>query len=176
MTDSFAGLATGSVDVTVNPAPIIMLSPVADSYVEERFPNATHGSEDRIHVDAHFPQMAYLRFDLTGLTGVVQSAIIELKVKNASNTGGTIHSVSNTSWDENTLTFNNRPIIDGPALDTLGSVVKNEIVQVDVTQAINGGGLYSFAIVTDSSNGVQYQSREGVTGMPTLIINMGSGS
>jgi parallel beta-helix repeat protein len=176
VTDSFAGLATGSVDVVVNPAPVITLSPVADSYVEQRFPDATHGSEDRIRIDAHFPQTAYLRFDLTGLAGVVQSAILELKVKNESNTGGTIHSVSDNSWDENTLTFNNRPVIDGPALDTLGPVVKNEIIQMDVTQAISGGGVYSFAIVSDSSNGVQYQSREGSTGIPTLIINMGSGS
>ncbi len=176
VTDSFAGLAMGSVDVVVNPAPVIEVFPVADSYVEERFPDATHGSEDRIHIDAHFPQTAYLRFDLTGLTGVVQSAIIELKVKNESNTGGTIHSVSDNSWDENTLTFNNRPIIDGPALDTLGPAVKNEIVQMDVTQAINGGGIYSFAIVSGSSNGVQYKSREGLTGIPKLIINMGDGS
>lgn len=175
VTDSFGGLATGNVGVQVNPAPVIVVTPVADSYVEERFPDATHGSEDRIHIDAHFPQTAYLRFDLTGLTGVVQSATIDFKVKNESNTGGTIHSVSNNSWDENTLTYNNRPSIDGPALDTAGVAVKNEIVQMDVTQAINGGGVYSFAIVSDSSNGVQYQSREGATG-PTLTITMGSGS
>ena len=176
VTDSFAGLATSSTNVIVNPAPIITLNPVADSYVEERFPNATHGSEDRIHIDAHFPQTAYLRFDLTGLTGVVQSAVIELKVKNESNTGGTIHSVSNNTWDENALTFNNRPVIDGPILDTAGQAVKNEIIQMDVTNAITGAGVYSFAIVSGSSNGVQYQSREAATGKPTLVVNLDSGS
>lgn len=176
ITDSFAALAMGSVDVTVNPAPILMLPPVADSYVEERFPDATHGSEDRIRIDGHFPQTAYLRFDLTGLTGVVQSAVIELDVRNESNVGGTIHSVSDNTWDENTLTFNNSPVIDGPALDTLGPVAKNDIVQMDVTQAINGGGIYSFAIVSSSTNGVQYRSREGLTGTPVLIVNLGGGS
>jgi len=175
VTDGFGGVAMSSVDVTVEPGPILMQPPVADSYVEENSPDATHGSEDRLHIDGHLPQTAYLRFDLTGLTGVVQSAVIELDVRNASNTGGTIHSVSDNTWDENTLTFNNSPIIDGPALDTLGPVARNDIVQMDVTQAINGGGLYSFAIVSSSSNGVQYRSREGLTGTPVLIVDLGGG-
>jgi hypothetical protein len=55
-------------------------------------------------------------------------------------------------------------------LDTLGKVVVGDIVELDVTPAIDKNGIYSFAIVSDKANGADYLSREDLENPPKLII------
>ena len=107
---------------------------------------------------------------MTGLSGTVQSARLRLEVVNRSSFGGTIYSIYDNSWDERTVTFNTRPVIDGPALDALGIVEVGDIVELDVTAAITGDGIYSFAMDSNVTNGADYRSREDLTNPPTLII------
>ena len=45
--------------------------------------------------------------------------------------------MTNTSWPES-ITWNTRPAIDGPALATPGAVTLNQVVEVDVTAAVGG--------------------------------------
>ncbi len=90
---------------------------------------------------------------MTGLSGTVQSARLRLEVVNRSGFGGTIYSISDNSWDEDTVTFDTRPVIDGPALDALGKVRVGDIVGLDVTAAITGDGIYSFAIDSNDTDG-----------------------
>jgi len=98
----------------------------------------------------------------------VQSARLRLKVVDASVFGGTIYPISNNSWGETTVTYNTRPVIDGPALSALGAVSVGDIVEFDVTAAISGNGTYNFATASNNSDGVYYRSRE--TSNPPLLI------
>ena len=175
VSDGRGGTATGSVGVTVQPVgggggTQVTFTPVADTYVNTNSPNTNYGSRTTLQVDSSPTKIAYLRFNVTGLSGAVQSARLRLEVVDASVFGGTIHSISNNSWGEKTVTYNTRPAIDGPALAALGAAAVGNIVELDVTAAIPGNGTYSFAIDSNSSNGVYYRSREDVINPPLLII------
>jgi hypothetical protein len=169
--DGRGGSDTGTVDVTVNPVgDEVTLTPVADTFVSSSKPNINYGSTMVLEVDGSPIKITYLRFDVAGLSGAVQSARLRLQAVNGSGVGGTLYSLFNNSWNENTVTYNTRPIIDGPVLGVLGPVSIGSIVEIDVTSAISGNGTYSFAIDSNSSNGAHYRSREDLSNPPVLII------
>jgi parallel beta-helix repeat protein len=173
VSDGRGGLDTGTVDVTVDPAPVgevLSFRPVADAWVDSSAPDTNRGGGTRLSVDASPVHISYLRFEVTGLTSPVQSALLQLQVANGSPFGGTIHAVSDNGWDEFTITYNNRPAVDGPALDNLGAVSVGAVVELDITSAIQQDGQYSFAIDSTNRDGVEYRSREGSTNTPMLFI------
>ena len=177
VSDGNGGTATGTVNLTVLPeqqssgdSTAVAFYPVADASVNGRRSSANNGSSSSLEVDGSPAKIAYMRFNVAGLTGAVQSARVRLHVTNASSFGGTIYSISNNTWNESSLNFNNRPAIDGAALDALGKVNVGDIVELDVTDAIGGNGVFSFAIDSSSSNGAIYGSRESSNGAPELII------
>ena len=86
--------------------------------------------------------------------------------------GGSIHPITNCTWDEHTITWNTQPAIDGPALATLGAVATGQLVDFDVTSAIPGDGVYCFALDTSSTDGVDYNSREGTGQHPVLVVQV----
>jgi len=145
-------------------------TPAADTYVSSGSPNTNFGSAKVLEVDGDPTDITYLRFKVTGLSGTVLSAHLRFDCVNGSSSGGTLHHMSDNSWDENTATFNTRPAIDGPILDTCGAVSPGNMVELDVTPAIHGNGTYSFAILSNNGNGADYRSREDSTNWPTLDI------
>jgi hypothetical protein len=56
--------------------------------------------------------------------------------------------------------------------DTLGAVGLGDIVEVDVTSAIQQDGQYSFAINSSHSNGAEYRSRENSPNTPVLLVTL----
>jgi hypothetical protein len=132
-----------------------------------------------LRVDASPIRQSFLRFTVSGVgSRAVTQALVRLTVGPAngavSDSGGSIHQISDNSWSEASTTYNNRPAIDGPALFTQGPVGHQE-VDFDVTAAVTGDGTYNFAIDTTSTDGVDYQSREATTGQPVLILTLGGG-
>ncbi len=47
-----------------------------------------------------------------------------------------------------------------------------QIADFDVTSAIRGDGVYCFAVDTTSTDGVDYDSREGTGQHPTLVVQV----
>jgi parallel beta-helix repeat protein len=173
VTDSFGALAEGSVEVTVEPAPhadILSFLPTADAWVDETLPDMNQGGSKRLNVDGSAIETSFLRFEVTGLTAPVQYAWLEFTVYRASVDGGTLHAVADNSWGEFTLTYNNQPVYDSDVLATVGAVSKDEILQLDVTQAIDQDGEYSFAIVGNGRDGWAVRSREDPANTPRLFI------
>jgi hypothetical protein len=173
--DGKGGIVTGTVDVTVVPAAggggaEVTFTPVADAYVQSNAPTSNFGFTSTLKVDGSPVKISYLRFDLTGIIGAVQSAYLRLVCINGSPSGGAIHSVSNIIWGEGTVTFNNAPEIDGPALGVIGAVNEGDVVEIDVTPVIAGNGIYSFGIVSNNGDAVKYSSREDLTNSPVLVI------
>lgn len=117
----------------------------------------------------------YLKFQISGLVGPVQSAKLRMLVESSSDDGGSIYLVSNnyagttTPWEESGLTWNNGPLLTGNVLSSLGEIKSGTMVEFDVSSAINGNGIYSFAIKNGSSDSGRYSSKEGSTA-PELII------
>jgi len=106
----------------------------------------------------------------------ISSARLRLQVAKVTNaqsvSGGSIHPITNCRWDERTVSWNTRPVIDGPALATLGAVAQGQLVDFDVTAAISGDGVYCFAIDNASVDGVSYNSREASAGRPAMILTV----
>ena len=151
----------------------ISLPPTDDSYVRSDNPGGNFGSqgEMRVRDTGNLKIRAYLKFNVSGLTGAVQNATIRLKVTNASNDGGTIFLSENT-WDEASLTFNTEPALLSGPLSSVGAV--STIAEFDVTSAVTGNGTFSFSIQNNSSDLVRYSTKEGSVA-PELIITLATG-
>ena len=161
-----APTATATSTPTAVPS-VLNFSPVGDAYVRSDFPNSNYGSNTDMRVVGS-PNIisGYFKFNLTGLSGVPQSAKLRLYVTDPSSVGGAIYQVSNnyngttTPWVESGLKYNNAPPASGTPLSTLGSVLTGTWVEFDVKSAINGDGVYSFAITSSSTNSVYYSAIE----------------
>ncbi|MGH7454200.1 MAG: DUF7594 domain-containing protein, partial [bacterium] len=170
-----AGTATSSNDFAVVVA--LTFGPTDDAYVQSSSPTRNFGTSSQLQVrrTSSVQLNAYLKFNISGLSGSVQSAKLRLYVADAGNDGGTIYKVSNnylgtsTPWLERGLTWNNAPTISGNPEASAGAVSVGQTVELDVTAAITGNGVYSFAVRNNSSNAVSYRSKQG-SNPPVLVI------
>src|SRR5207244_8585733 len=167
--------------VTAGPVGTVL----ADTYVQSDLSTTNFGTKPQIFVDngtATNPgttgvQHTFLRVSVSGVgASLVTGAHLKLQVANVTNsgsvTGGTIHAITNCSWDEHTMTWNTAPAIDGPALATVGACAAGQIVDFDVNPAIPGDGVYCFAIDTTSTDSAIYNSREGSGVPPALVVQV----
>ena len=149
-------------------------SPVADSYVNAVSPGSNYGSQNRLRVDGSPTVNSYLRFDLSGLSGEVQSATLRLYPTSAASNGISVHDVSDDSWQETALTFNNAPPI-GPAVATSGRVTADTPVALDVTSLVDTGGPVSLAVGTPGTTAIALGSREDLVRTPVLTVDTAPG-
>ena len=131
----------------------------------------------RLEVDGSPVKHAFFRVRVSGVGArQVTSARLRLHVSNVSHSqsvaGGRIHAITGCAWDERTVTAKTQPAIDGPVLSTVGAVARGQVVDFDVTSAIQGDGVYCFALDTSSTDGVDYNSREGAGQHPALAIQV----
>ncbi len=148
----------------------------ADTSVSAEEPDANFGSLTFLEVDGQPEQIIFLRFLVTDLGETLASATLRLNTVNPSPSGGIIYGISDNAWDEDGITFNTQPWIDGEPLDTLGSVSVGDTVEFDVRGAMDGDGYYSFAIVSEDYDGADYRSREDSVEPPTLVVTTGGRS
>jgi hypothetical protein len=170
-----------TVTVTSGPSERTFLPP-DDAQVKSTSPTGNYGPFTTIRLrNSSEIYNSYLKFNVIGLSGTVQSAKVRLFCTDPSDEGGKIHLVSNnylgtsTPWLESGLTWNNAPTIGGTPLSLKGAVSLNTWVEFDVTAAIVGDGIYSFGLTSGSANSVLYSSREGVN-PPELVVQVGSGA
>jgi len=175
-----AGTATSANDFTV--IMTLTLGPTDDAYVQSTKPAKNFGtaSDLRVRKTSTVQFNTFLKFNITGLSGSVSSARLRLYVVDAGSDGGSIYSVSNNylgtsnPWLETGLKWNNAPAISGAPLASIGAVSVGQTVEVDVTAAVTGNGVYSFGLTNNSSNLVSYSSKEGSTD-PQLVIQFSVG-
>jgi len=155
----------------------VIFNPRHDTFVKSSSATTNYGTGTTIRQRKTGTEtlISYLKFDVSGLTGPAQSAKLRLYVTDTSNDGGGIYVVSNnylgtsTAWTQTGLKWNNAPAISGTALSIVGAVSVGSWVEFDVTSAISGNGLYSFGLKNNSSDVVQYASKEAVN-KPELVI------
>ncbi len=178
------GLASNEATVAIRvggsaPAETLTFDIVSDAYVRSTRPTRNHGSSPELRVrQSKADYNIYLKFKVENLTGSVAGARIRLHTFDGSKDGGTVHSTSNNfkdstvPWDEATLIWNNAPDVTTGPLSAVGAVDAGQIVEFDVTQAMQREGLYSFVISSTSSNSARYDSKEGAN-PPQLIVETG---
>jgi len=156
------------------PSPVSTFVPVADARVNEGSPGQNYGNETtlRLRDSSGSRQHSYLLFDLSSLSGSVQSARLRLYCTDSGASGGSLHAVA-TGWTESGLTWNNRPSLPAASLGSLGAVSTSTWYEVDVTAAVQGPGPVALAIAGGTSNTVLYSSRQGAH-PPELVVTTGT--
>jgi len=114
---------------------------------------------------------SYLKFNVSGLSGTVTSVKLRLFVTDAGPDSGHVHAVPST-WSESTLDWNNRPVIGGPELGSVGASTVGQYIEFDLgSSALGAGnGTYSFGIRTTSTNSVIFNTSEAATNRPQLVV------
>ncbi len=163
--DTSCGQLVSTVSTTFNP--------VADASVLANRPTSNLGSRSQLRLDATPTMNSYLRFDVQSLTGTVNSATLRLFVDTTSSVGFTAHEVTDNSWAEDGITFDNAPAI-GTVINSSGATTAGSYVEVDVTSYITGNGLASLALTTTDTSLIAAQSREGAN-PPELIVETTAG-
>jgi hypothetical protein len=109
------------------------------------------------------------------VTGAVQSATLRLFATNGSSNGPSLYLTDNT-WSETGITWNNRPAPTGGAVANVGAVAGNTWAEFNVTAQVTGNGTYNFVLLPDSTDGMTLTSREGtLANRPQLVLTFTSG-
>jgi len=153
-------------------APVTFL-PSADAYVRDSSPTSNYGNATSLRADASPVDRSYLRFNVQGLGGPVTRATLRVFATSASSQGYQARSVSDNSWGELTINYNNSPTVGG-LLGSSGAMGANTWTSVDVTSFITGNGSFNLALTTTSSTAMSFSSRQA-TNPPQLVIETQNG-
>lgn len=148
----------------------------ADARVKASNPTQNYGSGATLQVDGASDSglESFLQFTVTGVSSKVQHAVLRLFVTdNGTNDGPAIYLTDN-SWKEKDINWNNRPQPSSDVLDNKGSIDPNSWVEYNVTSRVTGDGTFSFVLIADSNDGVVFSSRQG-SKPPQLELTFGDG-
>ncbi len=149
------------------------LTPVADSQVQEDAPTGNFGTTTTLRVDGSPVSIAYLKFDVRGLTVAPTKATLKVFVPTSTTTSINAGKVADSTWTETGLNWTNRPAVSPPSIPSPTPIAANSFVSYDVTTMVTGNGLVSFAIDTTSATSKSLPSRENATvaNRPQLVID-----
>lgn len=118
--------------------------------------------------------VAYLSFDLSAFSGTVQSAQLQVTardVTSADGDGGHVYAVADTSWSEDSLTWNGRPAL-GAYLGSFGPLTQARVATIDVTAGTVAGGRVAFAILAAGANATHLSSKEDGDGSQSPLLGV----
>ena len=149
----------------------VVFTPAADARVDAGLPDTNFGTTKALLVDeTPVERQAYVRFDVTGLSGTVESARLRLFAYDGSADGPAVAAAA-TDWDERTVTWSARPPTLGAALADTGAVATGTWLELDVTAAVTGNGAYAFALLPTSGDGVDMYSKDSPQ-PPQLVVTV----
>lgn len=137
------------------------LLPIEDAGVDASLGGAVYPDEEDLPIESSY-EVSYLLYDLSALQGTVTSARLTLHARadaHAQGDGGTVYAVADTSWQEESLCWDDRPALGAP-LASFGAVGPLDAVTLDVTPGVTAGGLVAFAIASDGTDGAHFSSKE----------------
>ncbi len=170
----------------------ITLSPVADAQVRGGiYSNTNYGSDvEMVTTNTGNPDYnydSYLRFDISSLPANNSSVKLRLyaKLGNSNSTSITaqLFNVSSQNWDENIITYANKPAPQTTVLATVAvNSTANAYYELDITSHINAlktAGATSVSLVIknatfDNSNRIVFRSKENTSNRPQLVSTVGS--
>jgi hypothetical protein len=150
------------------------LNPAADAYVRSgSYANQNFGTSSLMQADTDESgtiTQSYVRYSIGNL-GTITSAKLRFYITNGTSSGPEIRRISDSAWGETTITWNNKPAVDGVLLGTVGSVSALGWLEVDVTSHVTSNSVLSFAMIPRSSDGMNTSTREASSNKPELVIN-----
>lgn len=131
--------------------------PYGNGYVSQSEPARSFNSATVLKVDGSPRLESYLQFhvDTEGLN--VRLARLWLHATDPSPDGPLLYRTRD-DWSEDSLTWNTRPGLLGSPMGDLGAVDDDTWVSYDVTAVVRQAGFYSFGLIPQSGNGVDFSS------------------
>lgn len=148
------------------------VSVAADAYSRSDRPNNNYGGTNRIVAAAgSSTDHGFLRFDVQLAAGTtVTKATLRVHAQSQSgSTGVSLRDVSNTTWGERTLTWNNEPPL-GSVVDQATGYAKGSWVSLNASSLVKGAGPVSMALTTTSSGSGSFDSHESAGNRPQLVL------
>ncbi|VGO17556.1 hypothetical protein PDESU_06153 [Pontiella desulfatans] len=145
---------------------------VHDAYIQGTTPFNT--SELKIEANN---RVAYLQFDVSGISDDVVSAQLSLTCAGDAGSGTIrLYKGSHNTWTETTLTDANKPATGAEVGSMSGSFALGTTYEFDVTSLLDGDGTYTLVAKMDSGgNDAWFSSKEGATAPKlTVVYNKGS--
>jgi hypothetical protein len=148
--------------------------PEADTYVSAASPGTNYGSDDTLLLDQgdssnpDDTQHIYLRFNVSGVVGNVQSAVLRMYAVNQGD-AGEVRTSSDVTWAETAPTWDSPLPADGAVAGLLLSPAVDDWAEGDVTAGVRGNGLVTFVIQPTGTDGADFHSREN-TNKPQLVV------
>ena len=115
---------------------------------------------------------SYLRFTVQGVNGPIRRVTLRIYANSASSSGYSIGNVTNNTWAENTINYNNAPAIGSPVV-TSTSFGAGVWTTVDVTSLVTGNGTFNLGLYTTSSTAISFNSRQASINLPQLVVEIG---
>jgi hypothetical protein len=161
--------ARATVRRTTSAADTTAFAPVADAYIDASKPAASYGSSTKLLVDSSPRRVAYLRFDVQGLAGTVDRAVLSVAPSGKVGAGYEVRAVADGVWDERALTNANAPAVADASTAVLAPTGDGRL-GADVTALVRGPGALSLAVVATAASGrLSFGSRESDAG-PRLTV------
>jgi hypothetical protein len=165
-------LACSSLAINTSFAADFQFKAVADAGVKKSYPTKNYGSNSIIRVDGSPIEEAFIKFDVSGISGTVSGAKVRIYLTNGSSNGPGIYA-SGTDWSESSITYSNRPSRISSKLEGKGALPAKSYVDYNVSEVVKGNGTYSFVIGAGSSDQIEFHARTNTNG-PVLIITSDS--
>ena len=150
---------------------VLTLLPEADAQVQQEAPDMNFGTETTLEVqDGEAARESYLRFTVSGVSGVVERATLRVSVASSAEDESAVSVyLASSDWAETGITWQTRPVRSSSPADDEEAETDDSWVELDVTSLVQGNGTVSFVLASDSPEGVSLSSREG-SAPPELVI------
>ena len=148
----------------------------ADAHIIQDSPVENHGASTDLQADgdSDAAQIPYIRFNVSGIDDPVQNVKLRVFSTEGSGDGPAVH-FADSNWMEsgvNAITWNGQPTLLSGPMEDKEAVPDGSWVEYNVTAAVTGDGIYTFALVADSEEEAAFSSREGAEA-PQLIVTTG---
>lgn len=150
----------------------VQITPIADTYADSANPSTNYGNAAILYSDGSPIKIAFLKFDLTSLANkTISAATLNLNVNNATVSTENVKSITDSSWSENTLTYNLLPS-GSTLITTFKGAASGTWIRPDVTSAVaaNVGQLLTLSLDSTGGDGLGFYSRESTSNKPYLQI------
>ena len=135
--------------------------------------NTNFGTASKLEVvDGSKRSESYLRFTLSGITGTIQAAKLRVHAANDGTTNGPALYGASNIWTESGLTWATRPSRGAGPIANAGAIAARTMVEYDVLPLVNSNGEATFVLVGDSTDSINFYSRENsdLTQRPQLVV------
>ena len=128
----------------------------ADAYVRKNAATKNFGKVKKMKVKSHPKKemQALIKFQVPNVT--IAKAGLKIFVKNGTDKGPKISKSGNTSWSENSITWNNKPDGSGSAISS-GRLDKGWQT-ISITNLVSKNSTLSIVLMPESSDGLAFHS------------------